>query len=57
MKRWIVSCAAIAAAIAIALHGTRPRAQTQQVAATSGVVTAPEIPFDAATDFLKYSPT
>jgi hypothetical protein len=58
MKRWIVSCAAaaVAAAVAIALSGTTPRAQAQPAATTPGVVTAPEIPFDAATDFLKYSP-
>src|SRR4249920_1225113 len=55
MKRWIVACAAVAA-VAIALSGTTPRAQTQPVVAPPSVVTAPEIPFDAATDFLKYSP-
>ena len=55
MKRSIVSYAAVAA-VAIALSGTRPRAQTQPAATPPGVVTAPEIPFDSATDFLKYSP-
>jgi NHL repeat len=56
MKRWVVFCAAVAAAVAIALSGTRSRAQAQPAATAPGVVTAPEIPFDSATDFLKYSP-
>jgi DNA-binding beta-propeller fold protein YncE len=56
MKRWMVSFAAVAAALTIALLDTRPSAQGQPAATTPGVVTAPEIPFDSTTDFLKYSP-
>ena len=55
MKRSIVSSAAVAAVVAIALHAVQVHAQPR-AAAAPGVVTAPEIPFDAATDFLKYSP-
>jgi hypothetical protein len=55
MKRWMVSFAAVAA-VTIALLGARPSAQGQPAATVPGVVTAPEIPFDSATDFLKYSP-
>jgi hypothetical protein len=55
MKRWMISFAAVAA-VTIALLGARPSAQGQAAATMPGVVTAPEIPFDSTTDFLKYSP-
>jgi sugar lactone lactonase YvrE len=54
---WIVLCAALTAAIGTA--GLRPvgaSAELQAPAAAPAVVTVPEIPFDSATDFLKYSP-
>ena len=56
MRRfWFASCAALAAAVAVvSLNGVPASAQAP--AAASAVVTVPEIPFDAATDFLKYSP-
>ena len=55
VTRLIVPYAAVVVGFAIILQGTQLRAQPQPVA-VPGVVTAPEIPFDAATDFLKYSP-
>ncbi len=60
MKRfWSITCVLIVVAgTATALRGVLVSAQSQSAAppAAPGVVTVPEIPFDAATDFLKYSP-
>ena len=55
MRRfWFASCSALAAAVvAVSLNGVPASAQAP---AAPAVVTVPEIPFDAATDFLKYSP-
>lgn len=56
---WIVmSALVVSAAAALALREAPVGAQGQNPAAPAlpGVVTVPEIPFDAATDFLKYSP-
>lgn len=57
MKRsWLVSCGGLLLLGALAgLRGSAVPAYAQAPAAPS-VVTAPEIPFDANTEFLKYSP-
>lgn len=59
MKRFlIVACVLIVAATALGERGFLASAKAQSAAgpAAPGVVTVPEIPFDAVTDFLKYSP-
>ena len=56
MKRfWFAaSVALLSAAVALSWRGMPLSAQAP-AAAAPGVVTVPEIPFDSATDFLKYS--
>jgi hypothetical protein len=56
---WLVTCVAVVVSgTAAAVRGVLVSAQSQSAPAPAapGVVTVPEIPFDSATDFLKYSP-